>query len=133
MSVPRWGIHEGIKYSPRRSILKVCPICNSFFLQFSRGKKKYCKELCYLKAKKSIQTSINKKMIENRDTSEHADYMRDYRSENPIVKKVPVGTDYVPNPELKVDGSVDWDAYHELLHNKLNKLSITTLSAYHTI
>lgn len=29
--VPRYGIHDGIKYNPRRSLIRQCKICKSFF------------------------------------------------------------------------------------------------------
>jgi hypothetical protein len=37
--IPRWGIHNQIKYSPRRSIVKECknPKCKRLFLQYNRG------------------------------------------------------------------------------------------------
>lgn len=122
--VPQWGTHDGVKYSPKRSILKICPICNEFFLQVSRGKKKYCNKLCSIKAKIQNQKEINRKMIKNRDKFEHANYMMRYRQENVSIRRLQVGTDYVPNPELKEDGTVNWNEYHQMLQGKLQKLGL---------
>lgn len=128
MAVPRWGIQEGIKYSPRRSILKVCPICNKFFLQVSRGKKKYCSDICYLNAEKILHRIRNNKMIDTRDKLYHADYMRELYNKGRLSKnKRIIGTDSVPAVPIKKDGSMDWKEYHKLLHNKCVKLGITTL------
>lgn len=124
MSVPRWGVHEGIKYTPKRSILKICPICKNLFLQNYKGNKKYCKEMCAYEAKKTMQKDIDKKKIANRDLFEHANYMMKFRHDNPTVKKIQVGTDYVPKPKLRADGSKDWNAFHRLLQGKLNKFGM---------
>ncbi|MEL7669349.1 hypothetical protein [Methanobacterium sp.] len=115
MTVPRWGVHQGIKFSPRRSVLKVCPICKEFFLQSSRGNKSYCDELCSVKARQFKMKLINQKIIRNRDKSEHADYMMRYRENNVSNKVISKGT-YIP-PSVPVDnnGNPDYVKYHELL------------------
>ena len=125
MTVPRWGVHEGVKYSPRRSILKVCPICGAFFLKNTRGKKKYCKELCSIKAKKMQMVSIHQRFIQNRDSFEHANYMRELYADGRLSKRTwDIGTDKVPKPELNEDGTVDWNKYHQIMQGKLHKLGL---------
>jgi len=125
MSVPRWGIHQGIKYSQMRSILKVCPICEELFLQVSKGNKKYCSEICSDNAKKKQMKPIHQRFIQNRDKFKHADYMRDLYAEGKLSKsKWDVGTDNVPKPKLDGNGSVDWNAYHQRLQSKLHRLGL---------
>ena len=125
MTVPRWGVHQGIKYSRMRSILKVCPICNEFFLQVSRGNKRYHSELCSIKAKKKQMQKINQRIIQNRDSFEHANYMRELYADGRLSKRTwDIGTDKVPKPELNEDGTVDWNKYHQSLQGKLQKLGL---------
>jgi hypothetical protein len=125
MSVPRWGIHQEIKYSPRRSILKVCPVCKEFFLQVSKGNKKYCSDICSDNAKKNQMKPIHQRFIQNRDKFEHANYMKDLYAEGKLSKsKWDVGTDNIPKPELNDDGGFDWDAYHQRLQSKLHRLGL---------
>ena len=123
ISVPRWGIHNQVKFSPRRSILKICPVCDGFFLQVSRGNKKYCDELCSIKAKKQQMKITNQRIIKNRDKAEHANYMRELYADGRLSKKTwTPGTDTTPSAPVMEDGSVDWDAYHKTLRGKLQKL-----------
>lgn len=126
MKVPRWGIHKGIKYYPKRSILKLCPVCNQLFLHNSKGNKKYCSELCSINAEIGLKKARNKEMINNRDNFEHANKMRDLYMEGKLSKrKWTVGTDIIPKPKVLENGSIDWDSYHVKLQSKLTKLSLT--------
>jgi CGNR zinc finger. len=126
LTVPRWGVHHGIKFSPRRSILKVCPICNEFFLKNTKGRREYCKELCSVKARKLKMREVNQRIIQKRDKLKHADYMRELYSSGSSNKRIfSIGTDNIPKAELNDNGSVDWDSYHQLLHNKLHRLGLT--------
>lgn len=125
MTIPRWGFHQGIKFSPRRSILKVCPICENFFLQISKGNKKYCNDVCSENAKKKQMIPIHQRFIQNRDNYDHANYMRKlYVNERLSKSKWDVGTDNAPKPKLNDDGGVDWNAYHQKLQHKLHKLGL---------
>ena len=125
MSVPRWGVHKGIKYSPRRSILKVCPICEEFFLQVSKGNKKYCEELCAIKAKKEQMKIINQRIIKKRDNFEHAEDMRNRYANGDLSKeKWTVGTYSLPSMPLDNKGNPDYDKFHELLNKDKLKIGL---------
>ena len=115
MTVPRWGIHQGIKYSPMRSILKVCPICNDFFLKNTKGKQVYCDELCSVKSRKLKMKLVNQRIIQHRDKFEHANYMMEYRAKNVLNKFIPKGTYIPPSVPLDMEGNPDYVKYHELL------------------
>jgi hypothetical protein len=43
--VPRYGIHGGIKFSPKRTLVRVCFVCKSFYIPTGRSQK-VCSEKC---------------------------------------------------------------------------------------
>jgi hypothetical protein len=102
--IPRWGIHNQIKYSPRRSLLKICPQCDKLFLQYNKGYRKYCSDIYRANAKRTQMQKINA----NRDTFLHElhrkwDYAQGLRSE----RKWKPGTAIIPKPKIK-NGKTDW-------------------------
>lgn len=125
MTIPRWGVHHDIKFSPRRSILKVCPICKEFFLQVSKGNKRYCEELCAIKAKKEQMKIINQRIIKKRDNFEHAEDMRNRYANGDLSKeKWTVGTYNLPPMPLDNKGNPDYDKFHELLSKDKLKIGL---------
>ena len=125
--VPRWGIHNQIKYSPRRSLLKICPQCDKLFLQYNRGKRRYCSDVCRANAKRNQMRIINAKINANRDTFLHElhrkwDYAQGLRSE----RTWKPGTKTIPKPKIK-NGKTDWKGYHESLVYEMRKVRMTTL------
>ena len=61
--IPRWGIHNQIKYSPRRSLLKICPQCNNLFIQYNRGYRIYCSDVCRANAHREQKRQLIKKYM----------------------------------------------------------------------
>lgn len=125
--IPRWGIHNQIKYSPRRSLLKICPQCNTLFIKYNRGYRIYCCDVCRTNAHREQKRHIDKKIHEKRDKYEHAeqrrkDYAQGLRSE----RTWKPGTIIIPNPKLK-DGKTEWKKYHESLAYEMRKVGMTTL------
>lgn len=45
MRVPRYGTHNGIKYNPRRTLIRFCEHCGEPFQSIGHGKK-YCSAKC---------------------------------------------------------------------------------------
>lgn len=151
--IPRWGIHYGIKYSPKRSIIKICPYCKKLFFQRRKGNKKYCLK-CSKKAKKQQTQKSDKKKIERRDKQEHANYMRlqrrkytnnfstgligikpsqispdialTYNLENPGINTVPE----VPFKKTKKGMEKDYDTFHEKLKREKKRLGLKDSSKY---
>jgi hypothetical protein len=58
--IPRYGVHDGIKYSPRRTLIRFCEICGEPFISIGHGKK-YCSEACYMYTKKKHMAFNSKK------------------------------------------------------------------------
>lgn len=46
--VPRSGTHEGIKYNKKRTLVRICPVCKSFFeiIGSKNASKKFCSNQC---------------------------------------------------------------------------------------
>ena len=112
-SVPRWGTYNGVKYYPKRSILKTFPICHQLFLQYHQGRRLYCGEACSREARRRQMQRLNAKIIAKRDRYQHAQdealtYYQGLRSKN----QYKVGTEHISRPPQKVDGSVDYEGYH---------------------
>lgn len=125
MTIPRWGVHHEIKYSPRRSILKVCPVCNEFFLKNTKGRKEYCNELCSIKARKLKMREVNQRIIQNRDNFKHANYMRELYFSGSSNKRVfSIGTDNVPGIPVNDNGEYDWNSYGNMLRCKMQKMGL---------
>ena len=124
--IPRWGIHRGIKYSPRRSIVKICPVCSNLFLHWNKGNKKYCTNICSSNAKRSIQRIIDNKLIKRRDKFEHANKRRDNYAQCLTNEKTwTIGTDYAPKYTVNEEGNIDWANYHEKLQKKKERMGIS--------
>lgn len=147
--IPRWGIHNGIKYSRKRAILKICPCCKKLFLQIEKGNKKYCGK-CRIKAKKIQTQKSDQKKLKNRDKLEHANSMRVQRRKHQInssngsigVKPSQISPDIaltytlekpgittVPEVPIKKtkNGIVkDYDAFHKKLEREKKRLGLKT-------
>ena len=125
IKIPRWGKHKNIKYSPRRSILKICPQCNKLFLQYKKGHKIYCSDICSANAHRQQKKINNKKMAAKRDKYQHAEQERiRYALGLSSKSKSKPGTDQIPKPKIDSNGEPDWEEYHRTLSNKLKKLGI---------
>ncbi|MCE7697855.1 MAG: hypothetical protein K8E24_003125 [Methanobacterium paludis] len=121
MVVPRWGIYEGIKYSPRRCILKICPVCKELFVQYDRGYKIYCSDVCRIKAHKEQKKIIDAKIRAKRDKYEHAQQRRiDYAQKLRSERTWKPGTMTIPKPKVDDEGNVDYEDYHQRLARKLS-------------
>ena len=70
--VPRWGIHNQIKYSPRRSLLKICPQCDKLFIKYNKGYRIYCSDVCGANAIEKKRANSIKKHRNKRDKFKHA-------------------------------------------------------------
>ena len=64
--IPRWGIHKQIKYSPRRSLLKICPECDKLFLQYNKGYRKYCSDVCRANAHQKTKDIMIRKYMQKK-------------------------------------------------------------------
>ena len=53
MRVPEYGIHNGIKYSPRRTLVRFCELCGTPFDSIGHGKK-FCGEECQLEHRQQL-------------------------------------------------------------------------------
>jgi hypothetical protein len=125
MPVPRWGIHDGIKYSRRRCTLKVCPICGKLFVQYNRGKRLYCSEVCSANARKKKMQAVNRKIILKRDKQQHSmDESIAYAQKLRRGKAWRVGSTNALQPPKKEDGTKDWDTYHRILKAEHNKVRL---------
>jgi hypothetical protein len=123
--IPRWGKHNGIKYSPRRSLLKICPACNNLFVSYNKGYRLYCSDICRVNKHKEQKRIINAKIRAKRDKFEHAEreriaYAEGLRSRKQHWK----GTKLIPKPPLKENGEPDWEAYHETLTKQLKNCGV---------
>ena len=58
MEVPRYGIHNGIKYSPRRTLIRWCIICGNPFIPKGR-RDKVCSDECRVQLKKNNNNRLN--------------------------------------------------------------------------
>ena len=118
--VPRWGVHDGVKYSPRRSILKVCPICHHLFVQYNQGYRIYCGDICRIKAHRAQKKVIDAKIRAKRDKFEHAEQERIAYAQKLRSKRTwGPGTMKIPKPKLDSEGNPDYDDYHQKLSKKL--------------
>ena len=125
IKIPRWGKHKNIKYSPRRSILKICPKCDKLFLQYKKGYKIYCSEVCSANAHREQKRIISKKMMAKRDKYQHAEQERiRYALGLSSKSKSKPGTDQIPKHKNDSNGEPDWEEYHRTLSNKIKKLGI---------
>ena len=125
LKVPRWGVHENIKYSPRRSLLKICPKCDKLFLQYNKGYRIYCSDICRINAHRDQKRIVNKRIRAKRDKYLHAEQERiSYAQGLRSPRKWKPGIDHIPKPKLNDKGEPDWDAYHKSLSNKLRKIGI---------
>jgi len=102
LKLPRWSSYNAVKYSPKRTIIKICPICGEQFPQKGKGNKKYCSFECAKKAKKQHTREIDQERIKNRDPLEHAAKMKDLYHTNQLRKnKTLNGTFTIPKTPLK--------------------------------
>ncbi len=125
IKIPRWGKHKNIKYSPRRSILKICPQCKKLFLQYKKGYKIYCNDICSANAHRQQNKINNKKIAAKRDKYQHAEQERiRYALGLSSKSKSKPGTDQIPKPKQDSSGEPDWEEYHRTLSNKLKKMGI---------
>jgi hypothetical protein len=62
--IPRWGVHYKIKYSTRRSLLKICPQCDKLFTRYKKGYRIYCCDVCRANAHREQKRRIDKKIHE---------------------------------------------------------------------
>lgn len=125
MGVPRGGMYNNVKYSRRRCTLKVCPICNNLFIQFKRGNKLYCCDVCSANARRKKMQAVNKKIIAKRDKQEHS--MKEsiaYAQKLRRGKAWRVGSTKALQPPTGEDGKPDWNAYHRILQAERNKIGI---------
>ena len=123
--VPRWGVHDGVRYNPKRSILKVCPICNRMFLQYDRGYKIYCSEVCRRNAHREQKRITDARIRAKRDKYEHAQREAIARREGlRSDRRISLGTDYVPRAPKNSKGKTDYAAYHQKLATKLNRIRV---------
>jgi hypothetical protein len=125
--IPRWGLHNQVKYSPRRSLLKICPQCGKLFLQYNKGYRIYCSDVCGANARREKMRKFNEKARDKRDKFSHElhrkwDYAQGLRSE----RTWKPGTAIIPKPKIK-DGKTDWKGYHDSLACEMRKVRMTTL------
>lgn len=119
------GTYNGVKYYPKHSILKTCSICHKLFIQYHQGRRLYCGEACSREARRQQKQRLNARIIAKRDKYQHAQdealaYYQGLRSKN----QYRVGTEHIPKPPVKKDGTVDYETYHKKLSIKLNQLKI---------
>jgi len=124
MKVPRWGIHKGIKYTPKRSLLKVCPQCDKLFLQYNKGYRIYCCDVCRANAHRIQKRIINEKIRKKRDKYEHREreriaYAKGLRNKKTWTTGTFKAISQFKKPPLTKDGVVDWKKYHESLSHEL--------------
>lgn len=123
-NVPRWGIHNQIKYSPRRSLLKICPQCNKLFIKYNKGYRIYCSDICRANAHREQKKRIDKEIKAKRDKFEHAENERICYAQGLRNKRMKAGRDYVPNVKLNSNKEPDWKGYHYILSDKLRKMGV---------
>jgi hypothetical protein len=122
--VPRWGIHNQIKYSPRRSLLKICPECDKLFIKYNRGYRIYCSDVCRVNAHKEQMRITGKVLKDKRDKFEHANTERMCYAQGLRNKRIKAGRDYVPKVQLNGNNEPNWKGYHSVLSEKLRKMGI---------
>jgi hypothetical protein len=125
--VPRWGIHNQIKYSPRRSLLKICPQCDKLFLQYKKGYRIYCCDVCGANARREKMKKFNENARDKRDKFKHSlqrkmDYAQGLRSE----RTWKPGTVIIPKPKI-TEGKINWKKYHNSLADEMRKVHMTSL------
>ncbi|WP_048188044.1 hypothetical protein [Methanobacterium paludis] len=125
MVVPRWGVHEGVKYTPRRCVLKVCPICHELFVQLNKGKRLYCSNVCSKNARRLQMRAFNKRIQEKRDKFDEAERKRvEYAQKLRTQRTWTPGTMSIPKVKLDNEGNPDYDDYHQRLSRKLSMIRI---------
>lgn len=98
----RWDTINNIKFSPKRTLIKKCPICRNLFTKPGPGKKKYCSVKCAKKAKKQQTRKSDQEKIKNRNPLKHRNMMRDLYHEKRLRKnKTLNGTVILPKTPLK--------------------------------
>lgn len=119
MAVPQYGTHDGIKYTPRRTIIGICQRCGNIFLKIGKGSgaQKYCGFTC------SEMTNIEKTrdnwQIRNkykRDKNQHAEEARKARNankwqDNNMNKQI--GNIKTPGAPQEDWTTEQWMAYHK--------------------
>ncbi len=129
MKVPRWGIHNGIKYSPKRSLLKICPQCDKLFLQYNKGYRIYCSDVCRANAHRKQKRIIDEKIRRKRNKYEHAEreriaYAQGLRSKKTWTPGTNKAIKQILKPPKKEDGEIDWEAYHKSLTSNLKSIGL---------
>lgn len=123
--VPRGGVHNSVKYSKYRSVIKQCPECDVLFLNF-KGRKVCCGPVCSMNRRRQRIRDVNLRIIRMRNKTAHAEKERFAYHEGKRKKKYRNGskTDYIPSPPLDSDGSFDESkiSYMELIHEMVRKL-----------
>jgi hypothetical protein len=123
--IPRWGFYNGIKYSPKRCLLKICPQCDKLFLKYNKGYRIYCSDVCSANSRRKQKQVMNKKIHDKRDKFEEAERQRIlYAKGLSSKKRWKAGIIHVPKPKLNEDGEPDWELYHKSLSSKLWKIGI---------
>jgi hypothetical protein len=139
---PRYGLHNGIKYSPKQTGINYCLWDDKLFLQNGKGKKQYCSVKCREKARKQQNKKNHQKMLQKRDKQEHANNMREQRRKHKnnssmgLIGKKPAQTSHdnssqfdfenpgittvpqVPTKKTKNGIEKDYDAFHKKLQKE---------------
>jgi len=102
MRMYRYGVHDGIKYNPKRTLVYSCKVCGKYSVKKGRTDK-YCK-ICA----KNKQLEHNRKWKSNIDKNKHAKNEREAynKGKRNKIRKGSATTNYVSG---KISENVDWD------------------------
>jgi DNA-directed RNA polymerase subunit M/transcription elongation factor TFIIS len=114
MRVPRYGIHDGIKYNKKRTLVRFCLKCGKLI----DNKNKYC-YVC----KRNNELESKRKYESKR--KERKEYKRELakklREENRIKDKKGLGTSDSIGKVKKDMTKKDWMAYHNTIKKQMQK------------
>ena len=120
--VPRYGIHDGIKYSPKRTLVYSCLTCGKYNIKTGRTDK-YC-DIC----------AYNAKIKQDHERGKNRDNRNEYKREQMAIRRGNgLHIDKLNGTTTRVCGAPpaeptdkDWMEYH----NKIKKMKKDTLGGY---
>lgn len=120
--VPRYGIHNGVKYGNKRTLVRLCIKCNKYFIPTGR-RDEYCKVCRINRRRENLRNSNNKR-------KPRKEYIRikvaESRANGNTKTKETIGTTNIPGKPNKNWSDKEWMESH----NKWKKTKQETMGGY---